>query len=125
MRKKDVILVIVFLLIAGVMYGAIHFIQKGEASTVKISVDGKVYGKYSINKDEIIDIKTSKGRNVINIHNGCVEMEEADCPDKYCIKQGKIKNTGQTIVCLPHKVVVEIIKQNIVNENNDVDAVVK
>ena len=44
---------------------------------------------------------------------------------KYCIKQGKIKNTGQTIVCLPHKVVVEIIKQNIVNENNDVDAVVK
>lgn len=119
------ILVIVVLLIAGVMYGAIHFIQKGEASTVKISVDGKVYGKYSINKDKIIDIKTSKGRNVINIHNGYVEMEEADCPDKYCIKQGKIKNTGQTIVCLPHKVVVEIIKQNIVNENNDVDAVVK
>ena len=112
MRKKDVILVIVVLLIAGVMYGAIHFIQKGEASTVKISVDGKVYGKYSINK-------------VLNIHNGYVEMEEADCPDKYCIKQGKIKNTGQTIVCLPHKVVVEIIKQNIVNENNDVDAVVK
>ena len=122
MRKKDVILVIVVLLIAGVMYGAIHFIQKGEASTVKISVDGKVYGKYSINKDEIIDIKTSKGRNVINIHNGYVEMEEADCPDKLAPHLHRLM---QTIVCLPHKVVVEIIKQNIVNENNDVDAVVK
>ena len=47
-----------------------------------------------------------------------------------CKSNGKVSNLSlihiwQTIVCLPHKVVVEIIKQNIVNENNDVDAVVK
>ena len=35
-------------------------------------------------------------------------MEDADCPDKLCIKQGKIDSNGQKIVCLPNKTVVEI-----------------
>ena len=58
-------------------------------------------------------------------------MKEADCPDKYCVKQGKIKNVGETIVCLPHKVVVEIEKTSKGTDSNDnmkndeIDAVVK
>ena len=58
-------------------------------------------------------------------------MKEADCPDKYCVKQGKIKNVGETIVCLPHKVVVEIektskgIDSNDNKKNDEIDAVVK
>ena len=35
-------------------------------------------------------------------------MEDANCPDKLCIKQGKIDSNGQKIVCLPNKTVVEI-----------------
>ena len=36
-------------------------------------------------------------------------MTDADCPDKLCVKTGRISKTGETIVCLPHRVVVEII----------------
>ena len=39
-------------------------------------------------------------------------MEEADCPDGYCEEQGKINNRTQTIVCLPHKLVVKIKTEN-------------
>ncbi|MEE0716200.1 MAG: NusG domain II-containing protein [Eubacterium sp.] len=127
MKKKDIILVIIILLVAGIMYGAIQYIQSGKGEIVKIFVNGKVYNTYSLYKDEKIEIKTTKGKNTVWIHNGYVEMEDADCPDKYCEKQGKIKNTGETIVCLPHKLVVEIQKsqgkQRKKNTNSDVDAV--
>ena len=39
-------------------------------------------------------------------------MKEADCPDGYCKEQGRISGQKQTIVCLPHKLVVEVIRQN-------------
>ena len=46
-------------------------------------------------------------------------MEDADCPDKVCVKTGKIKKPGQTIVCLPHRTVIEIT-----GDNADIDAAV-
>ena len=46
-------------------------------------------------------------------------MEDADCPDKVCVKTGKIKSPGQTVVCLPHRVVIEIT-----GDNADIDAAV-
>ena len=45
---------------------------------------------------------------MIVIEKGEVYMEDADCPDKLCMKQGSISGTGQTIVCLPHKLVVTV-----------------
>ena len=35
-------------------------------------------------------------------------MDHADCPDKICVKTGKIKNKGEQIVCLPNKLVVKV-----------------
>ena len=35
-------------------------------------------------------------------------VEESSCPDKVCVKTGKISNPGQSIVCLPNKTVVYI-----------------
>ena len=48
------------------------------------------------------------GSNTVVIENGTVYMKDADCPDKLCEKTGKISKNGETIVCLPHRVVVEI-----------------
>ena len=47
-------------------------------------------------------------------------MEDADCPDRLCVKQGRIKKVGESIVCLPHKVVIEIVGEK---EEAGVDAV--
>ena len=49
---------------------------------------------------------------MIRIEDGQAYMEEADCPDGYCMEQGGISGQKQTIVCLPHKLVVEVIRQN-------------
>ena len=35
-------------------------------------------------------------------------MTEADCPDKICIDQGRVRYTGQCITCLPNKLTVTV-----------------
>lgn len=48
------------------------------------------------------------GYNVIDVRPGEIEVIEADCPDQICVHQGAISDGAEPIVCLPHKLVIEI-----------------
>ncbi len=86
--------------------------NKESGSLVVVNIDGnKSY--YDLNKDNEIDL----GTNIIIIKDGYVYMEYANCPDKICIKQGKINKKGQTLTCLPNKITVSI------DNNDDVDII--
>ena len=49
------------------------------------------------------------GFNRLIVRDGEVWCQEASCPDKVCIQQGKQKNAGSSIVCLPNRMIVTII----------------
>ena len=125
-RKKDLIfifsllIVAVFLLLIQRVYGN----AQGEADMIKITVDQKLYGTYDLNKNQTITIQNDSGINAIQIQNKKVWMEEADCPDGYCKEQGHISKNKQTIVCLPHKLVVEISDDSEKSEPDSVDMIV-
>ena len=114
-KKKDFILIMAVLVIAGVMA---LFIQLGNKTgeTVSIKINGEKYGEYPVNKNTVIDIENEMGKNKLVIENGRAYMESADCPDKYCVEHKPIENVNETIVCLPHKLVVEIISDNRISE---------
>lgn len=67
----------------------------------KIIYDEKIIGK-------TIPIETKYGYNLLEIGDDKVRVIEASCPDKIDVKQGYISNIGETIICLPNKLVVEI-----------------
>ena len=94
-----------------------------EGSCAEIRIDGKVTARYPLDHDLTETIHTENGDNIIEIKDGGICMKDADCPDKYCISQGKINQSNQTIVCLPHRLVVEITADY--TNNRDVDAVVR
>ena len=48
------------------------------------------------------------GYNIVTVRDGKIAVTEADCPDKYCVKQG-FCNSGVQIVCLPHDLVISFI----------------
>jgi hypothetical protein len=48
--------------------------------------------------------------NVMIVDDNRVNIIDADCPDKVCVNHSSIENVGETIICLPHKLVVEIKK---------------
>lgn len=108
MKKNDVILILSILLIAGVVFGLISLIRQEEGGQAEVYIDGEQTASYPLDQNGEYEITTRQGRNLLVIQEGKVYVTEADCPDKLCVKQRSISKKGETIVCLPHKVVVEI-----------------
>jgi hypothetical protein len=74
--------------------------------------EGRLCKKLPLSKDlrkETFSIDNELGKNIIEIKNGEVRIIDADCPDKMCVKAYAISKLGQSLICLPHKLVVRII----------------
>lgn len=67
-----------------------------------------------------IPIETQYGYNLIELGDNKVRVIEADCPDEIDVKQGYISGIGETIVCLPNKLVIEIKGMD---ENTEIDII--
>ena len=75
--------------------------------TVSITCDGSRV-TYSLSEDRRIEL-TSNGYTLsVEIRNGEVSVTESDCPDRTCVRTGKIGKAGQTIICIPAKIVIEV-----------------
>ena len=109
-RRNDIILfaVIIILAIAGLFI--LNF-SRAEGNSVIILIDGVETARYSINSDMEKVIETPNGSNTLVIKSGKVSVKDADCPDLVCEKHREISKDGETIVCLPHKLVIEISEQ--------------
>ena len=107
-RKADIILA-VGLIVVGFAMSFFLASGKAEGSQVTVTADGKLYGRWSLSEDRTVDIDQKNSRhNQFQIKDGKVTMIQADCHGHDCIQQGSIDQTGETIVCLPNKVVIEI-----------------
>ncbi|MFE4712956.1 MULTISPECIES: NusG domain II-containing protein [unclassified Paenibacillus] len=95
----------------------------GDNLVANVTVDGKLFKTVKLTKEEqTIDIRTDRGYNILKVHDYGIEMYDADCPDKVCLGFGRITRTKQTIVCLPHRVLVEIAS---VSGEDEVDGYVQ
>ena len=104
MKKKETIFIASILVIAGILWLGFRISGQRSHNTIRITVDGKEFGTYSLSKDQVIHIG---GTNVCEIKDGKVTMIEATCPDHYCMKQKAVDEHGGSIICLPNKVVIE------------------
>lgn len=87
-----------------------HYAVSPEGTMAVVSRDGEIIGSYSLKTGERIVFTGDGGeKNVLAIRDGEAYMEEADCPDKLCVKQGPVGKNGESIICLPHKLVVQIV----------------
>lgn len=110
MKKKDIILGIGIIVAALLMLLVLQINRGEEGNRIQVILDGKIYGTYSLEKNQVIEIEEGSFYNKIRVEDGKAYMEEANCPDGYCEEQGKISGRTQTIVCLPHKLVVEVLE---------------
>ena len=112
--RNDVILIVCLLLIAAIGIFYLFGLRKN-GDTVKVTVDGKIYGTYALNKDITEDIYSGKNKEHLNrliIKDGKVYMEKATCPDGICVSHTPIFREGESIVCLPQRVVITVVSNN-------------
>ena len=118
-RKADLVVWIFVCTTFLVLLIAFLLTSKG-GELVQVRVSGKVVATYSMEQDGEYTIEgKNDGQNIVVIKNKKVYMKKADCPDKVCVNQGKISKVGQSIICLPHQVVVEILEKKDISSGVD------
>ena len=101
------IILIASVLLVGLSVFLIVNLTKEVGNSVRVSVDGRVVGEYSLSVDG--EYSLNDGTNILVIKGGKAYMKYASCPDGLCINQGEAYKIGQKIVCLPNRVMVEVI----------------
>ncbi len=109
-KRNDLLLILGLVLLIAVIWVVRCFVMDGSSSDyVEIRVDGEVVAEYSLDEDrEEVFVAGDGGYNKVVIKDGAVCVSEADCPDKHCIHKGAVSEVNETIICLPHKLVVKL-----------------
>lgn len=112
-KKLDFVIIAILMLLSflpEIILGA--SIGKGYSNTyAEITVSGELYKTMPLSEnkgEEIIEIKTKEGINIISIKDNKIGIIESDCPDKVCMNPAYIEKPGQSLVCLPHRVMIQI-----------------
>ncbi len=111
MKRLDILAALSVLIIAGLWYclGSFYGGHGKEDLYAVIYVDGEVYKSLPLDRDESLTVKGHGGMScLVDITSGRADVTEADCPDKLCVRQKSIGSYGETIVCLPARIVIEI-----------------
>lgn len=107
-RRNDIILISAVLLAA--LLGIFLFLLcRQEGAYVTVTRNGEEIGRYSLAEDREVVFEDGTHRNTMVIENGKVSMKEANCPDRLCVGMRAASYRGQTVVCLPHGIVITVI----------------
>lgn len=118
--KKDIILLSGILLTALLAWLIPSFLNKGKPAVVRVYQDGNRIADYPLAEDLTTAIPYGEEHyNLLLIEGGKVSVSDADCPDQLCVKQRSISGNGESIICLPHRLVVQIESE----EEREMDAI--
>ncbi|MDR1439249.1 MAG: NusG domain II-containing protein [Clostridiales bacterium] len=110
MKRGDLIL-IAAVAAAAILLALLFGMGGRGADRVVIMVDGAEYRSAPLSQNQRIEIDIGGKLNVVAIEDGAAYMHSANCPDKLCVRQGRIRAGSQSIVCLPNRVVVKLVKE--------------
>ena len=113
--KLNIALATIIVLAAVGAFAAVRLLgastSQDTAQVVVKDADGTEY-ELPLSQNAKTTVKSSAGTNVVQVKNGRVRVLDADCPNQDCVHQGWISTSGQQIVCLPHKLTVDIVDEN-------------
>ena len=106
MKKLDY-LALALILLVGI--GSILVFTLGrEPGSMALIVTREGEWEVSLSQNRTIRMETGEGYNLVEIMDGGIRVLEANCRDQLCVHQGEARDAGQTIVCLPHELVIRV-----------------
>ena len=115
MKTKHILILLAAVIL--LCLGGFWLIKNADTGSVAvIRVDGQIRDKIDLSKVEEsyeINIDTEYGHNTVLVEPGAISVVDADCPDHVCIRPGKLTGGGLSIICMPHRLVIQIGGSNI------------
>ena len=108
-RRRNDLLLLTGCLLAALVLGGLWLLLRQGGRFVVVEQNGRETARYPLSEDRTERIETEGGYNLLVIEGGKAFLRAADCPNLLCVKTGKIRYAGQSIVCLPHKLAVRIV----------------
>ncbi len=102
---RDIVLILAIALV-GLCLLFFNGRKTSPGSSVVVEVDGKTVASYPLDTDGVFVL--NGGTNTLEIKDGKARISDADCPNMQCVRQGWISRGGQSIVCLPNKLIVTV-----------------
>ncbi|WP_342565471.1 NusG domain II-containing protein [Paenibacillus sp. FSL R7-0345] len=131
MKRGDFIVIVVVLLLAGGICGAKWLDTRGEKYEqgdlqAVITVNGKAYQTVTLTKEEqVIDIQTKYGHNILKVYDYGIQMTYSDAPLSIALDMGFISRPKQQIICLPARLMVEVVNpDSSIDNDEELDAVI-
>jgi len=106
-HRNDVILIIVLLLLGGALALFLRATRQG-GEYVSVQVDGELLMALPLSEDAQIVLGEDGHANTLVIEHGTARVAAADCPDQICVRQEAVQFAGESIVCLPHRLVIAV-----------------
>ena len=106
-HKNDVILIAALLMLGGALALFLLFTRQ-TGGRVLVQVDGETVMELPLSEDTRTVLGEDGRSNTLVVENGAARVVEADCPDQVCVRHGAVRYAGESIVCLPHRLIVTI-----------------
>ncbi len=106
-HKNDILLIFAVLIIGAAFLVYTEFFRP-QGGEVVVKNEGEELFRLPLNEDKHVTIGDEERFNVLVIKDGKAFVEEASCPDHVCVKSGKVSLDGETVICLPNKLVISV-----------------
>ncbi len=115
-NKNDILLILIVLIISLILF-LINTPKHGEIANVYYN--NKLVKKIDLSIDKKYTVEGYNGKVVLLVKNNKIRVLKETSPLHICSKQGYISSSGQSIICLPNKIIIEI------DSKSKIDTVVK
>ncbi|MEJ67886.1 hypothetical protein EDI36_13575 [Listeria monocytogenes] len=119
-KRWDIIIILSLCILSFLPIAIFSYVKANEPAPANgkkelvavISVDSKEYKTVTLTGHkgtESFDVKQPDGHtNTIEVSGEEIRINKANCNDQVCVRTGAIDKQGDTVVCLPHKLVIEV-----------------
>ena len=106
-HRNDILLAAVLLLLGGAL-ALFLWLTRQTGGIVIVQIDGERVMELPLDEDRSLVLGGGAHTNTLVIEGGKARVVEASCPDQICVRQGAVQYAGESIVCLPHKLVITV-----------------
>lgn len=108
--KTDILFLIIVAILLILSTMAFRLFHRTVGDYILVEYDGAVIDRISLSQDVEKEILLENDRfyNIVQVKDHRAYVTDANCPDKLCVHQSGISRDGETIVCLPHKLVIAV-----------------
>lgn len=113
-KKTDGLILLAILVLCGAGWLFYQHEYGSTAAVAEIYYESKLVETVDLSQGVDRRFSIPENRNVVfhQFSDGSICFEESNCPDKICIRAGRLRTVGQSAACLPNRIIMKIVPKN-------------